>query len=75
MSEEESKKLLHKRKLEEIENDEIINYIKKLRKWITDSNIHKFNVRKRMFKSRPDDTNIFIKQYRSLTLTGRQLEK
>ena len=71
MSEEESKKLFRKRKYEKIENDEIINYSKdnhesELQK---DSNIHKFNVKKRMLKSRPDGTDILIKQNRRSTLT------
>ena len=75
MSEEEYKKLFRERKFEEIENDEIINYSKdsqesELQK---DSNIHKFEVRKRTLKSRPDD-DILIKQNRRSTLTDLQLE-
>ena len=63
MSEEESKKLFRKIKYDEIENDEIINYSKnsqesELQK---DSNIHKFEMRKRMLKSRSDDADILIK--------------
>ena len=77
MSEEESKKLFRKRKYDEIENDEIINYSKnsqesELQK---DSNIHKFEMRKRMLKSRSDDADILIKQNRKSTLTDLQLEK
>ena len=77
MSEEESKKLFRKRKYEEIENDEIINYSKgsqesELQK---DSNINKFEMRKRMLKSRSDDADILIKQNRKSTLTDLQLEK
>ena len=75
MSEEESKKLFRKRKYDENENDEIINYSKnsqesELQK---DSNIHKFEMRKRMFKSRSDDADILIKQNRKSTLTDLQL--
>ena len=78
MSDKESKKLFRKRKFEEIENeDEIINYLKdsqesELQK---DSNIHKFEVRKRMLKTRSDDADILIKQNRISTLTDLQLEK
>ena len=77
MSEKESKKLFRKRKYDEIENDEIINFSKnsqesELQK---DSNIHKFEMRKRMLKSRSDDVDILIKQNRKSTLTDLQLEK
>ena len=67
MSDKESKKLFRKRKFEEIENDdEFMNYSKnsqenELQK---DSNMHKFEVRKRMLKSRSDNTHILIKQNR-----------
>ena len=77
MSEEESKKLFRKRKYEEIENDEIIKNSKEsqeseLKK---DSNIHKFEMRERMLKSRSDDADIFIKQNRKSIHTDLQLEK
>ena len=77
MSEEESKKLFRRRKYDEIENDEIINYSKdsqesELQK---DSNIHKFEMRKRMLKFWSDDADILIKQNRKSTLTDLQLEK
>ena len=77
MSGEESKKLFRKRKLEEVENDEIINYSKHSqeselqRNW----NLHKFEVRKKMLKSRSDDADILIKQNKKSTLTDLQLEK
>ena len=76
MSEEESKKLFRKRKYEEIENDEIFNYSKgsqesELQK---DLNINKFEIRKRMLKSRSDDADILIKQNKKSTLTDLQLE-
>ena len=71
-----SKKLFRNRKFEEIENDdEIISYSKDSQEseLQNDLNIHKFNVRKRMLKSRPND--VLIKQNRSSTLTDLQQEK
>ena len=77
MSWEESKKLFRKRKFEEIENDdEIIKYSKDSQEsdLQKDSNIHKFEVRKKMPKSW-SDADILIKQSRKSILTALQLEK
>ena len=46
-----------------------MNYIK------IKKNIHKFEVIKRMLKSRPDESEILIKNNRRSTLTNHQLEK
>ena len=78
MSELDSKKL-GKRKFDRIKSDgnEIINYSKdsqesELQK--NSTNINKFEVRKRMLKSRSDDADILIKQNRRSTLKNHQLE-
>ena len=56
-------KTIPQRKYEEIKNDEIINYSKNSQEneLQTDSNINKFEMRKRMLKSRSDDADILIK--------------